>query len=287
MRHEDHRFEMSRQEFCGWARSAAAQYGYDVLFTGVGSVQNAFQGQKRRRSVFPEADLDVSFGFSTQAAIFTRVSCPETNKTSATPFEQMTHVITHTYPYGTDDMYPPTSQLTAQLVLAAETLFRPPFQVETNYRDEDNSVQLIDCKEFFETCYAMRRVARFHFDVFLNSVETLMGQVLVPPNLDAGDSQARSQSSEPTATLLSAEVVIVDGWRTCIKYTYSISSFRNAADRDEEDSVSTISGDWDVAKDMEYPEVACWTHVEGSDAVDEAVYRDWQCIEQESMLFAL
>jgi hypothetical protein len=36
MRHHDHRFEWTRQEFRTWALAAAKEYGYDVQFTGVG-----------------------------------------------------------------------------------------------------------------------------------------------------------------------------------------------------------------------------------------------------------
>lgn len=38
MRHHDHRFEASRSEFRKWALKAAADFGYDVEFTGVGGL---------------------------------------------------------------------------------------------------------------------------------------------------------------------------------------------------------------------------------------------------------
>lgn len=38
MRHHDHRFEASRAEFRAWACAAAAEFGYDVEFTGVGGL---------------------------------------------------------------------------------------------------------------------------------------------------------------------------------------------------------------------------------------------------------
>lgn len=40
MRHPDHRFEWTRQEFRNWAIKAAEDFGYDVAFTGVGGLGN-------------------------------------------------------------------------------------------------------------------------------------------------------------------------------------------------------------------------------------------------------
>jgi len=40
MRHPDHRFEWTRQEFRDWAGKAAEDFGYDVTFTGVGGLGN-------------------------------------------------------------------------------------------------------------------------------------------------------------------------------------------------------------------------------------------------------
>lgn len=40
MRHPDHRFEWTREEFRNWASKAAEDFGYDVTFTGVGGLGN-------------------------------------------------------------------------------------------------------------------------------------------------------------------------------------------------------------------------------------------------------
>ncbi len=53
MRHPDHRFEWSRQEFADWSERVATTYGYEVERRGIG-------------------DVDDSFGTPTQMAIFTR-----------------------------------------------------------------------------------------------------------------------------------------------------------------------------------------------------------------------
>lgn len=52
MRHRDHRFEWTRDEFCNWAQKAANDYGYSVVFTGIG-------------------DEDEEFGCPTQMGVFT------------------------------------------------------------------------------------------------------------------------------------------------------------------------------------------------------------------------
>ena len=53
LRHRDHRFEWTRQEFAGWASAAAAAHGYHVLLSGVGPA-------------------DAALGCPTQLAVFTR-----------------------------------------------------------------------------------------------------------------------------------------------------------------------------------------------------------------------
>ncbi len=53
MRHPDHRFEWTREEFAAWSDRVAATYGYLVDAAGIG-------------------DLDETLGTPTQMAIFTR-----------------------------------------------------------------------------------------------------------------------------------------------------------------------------------------------------------------------
>ncbi len=53
LRHKDHRFEWTRQQFQDWANAAAAQYGYTVTFDGIG-------------------DQHPEHGCPTQAGIFVR-----------------------------------------------------------------------------------------------------------------------------------------------------------------------------------------------------------------------
>ncbi|KAI7853050.1 hypothetical protein BDC45DRAFT_174767 [Circinella umbellata] len=57
-RHDDHKFEWTRQEFQEWCHEGAIKYNYDVEFKGIGLVEG-----KRD---------DLSVGHCTQACIFTR-----------------------------------------------------------------------------------------------------------------------------------------------------------------------------------------------------------------------
>jgi 3' terminal RNA ribose 2'-O-methyltransferase Hen1 len=54
LRHPDHRFEWTREEFAGWANGVAERFGYAVRFVGVGTE-------------------DARFGAPTQMAVFERV----------------------------------------------------------------------------------------------------------------------------------------------------------------------------------------------------------------------
>lgn len=60
MRHHDHRFEWTRQEFQAWANKAAEQHGYDVYFTGVGTLKNGLveSNSDSMRSVVERELLD-------------------------------------------------------------------------------------------------------------------------------------------------------------------------------------------------------------------------------------
>lgn len=55
-RHWDHRFEWTRSEFESWGRGVAAEFGYEVTFSGVGTLHNEV--------------YDNSIGFCTQIAVF-------------------------------------------------------------------------------------------------------------------------------------------------------------------------------------------------------------------------
>lgn len=55
MRHPDHRFEWTREEFRNWASKAAEDFGYDVAFTGVGGLGNGMSVVGSSGSVVNEA----------------------------------------------------------------------------------------------------------------------------------------------------------------------------------------------------------------------------------------
>jgi len=57
MRHHDHRFEWTRQEFRSWALEVAGEFGYDVQFSGVGGLGSgmAVIGRENANDVLREA----------------------------------------------------------------------------------------------------------------------------------------------------------------------------------------------------------------------------------------
>ncbi|KAJ3178938.1 Small RNA 2'-O-methyltransferase [Geranomyces variabilis] len=63
-RHWDHKFEWTRAEFQAWANSAAAEYGYGVRFTGVGTLTSGLGNEH-------------VVGQCSQVAVFTRLPDPE------------------------------------------------------------------------------------------------------------------------------------------------------------------------------------------------------------------
>ena len=50
-RHPDHRFEWTRAQFEGWARGVAQTHGYEVAFSGIGAIDDAF-GAPTQMAVF-------------------------------------------------------------------------------------------------------------------------------------------------------------------------------------------------------------------------------------------
>ena len=55
LRHKDHRFEWTRQQFQDWANAAAAQYGYRVTFDGIGD-QHPEHGCPTQAGIFIRND---------------------------------------------------------------------------------------------------------------------------------------------------------------------------------------------------------------------------------------
>ncbi|MFJ5611005.1 3' terminal RNA ribose 2'-O-methyltransferase Hen1 [Streptomyces sp. NPDC093221] len=80
VRHADHRFEWSREEFRGWATTVAARHGYDVAFTPVG----------------PD---DPEVGPPTQMAVFT-IAAPTTDTRHTTTSTNTTTTTTATTTTG-------------------------------------------------------------------------------------------------------------------------------------------------------------------------------------------
>ncbi|KAI9488842.1 hypothetical protein BDB00DRAFT_791547 [Zychaea mexicana] len=125
-RHDDHKFEWTRQEFEAWCRAGADKYDYDVEFQGIGLVEG-----KRD---------DLSFGHCTQACIFIIRNPSQQHKqhpqqqqqqqADATPHQLVLHT---EFPYYREPALPEE-----QALIEIETYIASLCQVEP---EEDNKQQ--------------------------------------------------------------------------------------------------------------------------------------------------
>ncbi|ORY88003.1 hypothetical protein BCR37DRAFT_390500 [Protomyces lactucae-debilis] len=169
MRHDDHRFELSRQEFCAWAHSIIEGLPYKVSFQGIGSVGSAFAGQDWL-PLFPEDTADI-FGCSTQMAVFER-----TEHFDAVPIASasMKLVQTIVFPFSTEDGYPPTETAIKELVAYTALYFRPLY--ENTYAAAAEEVVTVSLLHLYEVSYALQRICRFTLHVFQTAMSKLAGQ---------------------------------------------------------------------------------------------------------------
>jgi hypothetical protein len=72
LRHPDHKFEWTRDEFSAWAQAAAAAHGYQVQMVGVG---RAVLEAEAAGALQAEGGVQAK-GCATQAAIFSRTAAP-------------------------------------------------------------------------------------------------------------------------------------------------------------------------------------------------------------------
>jgi len=75
LRHPDHRFEWTRSEFQSWAEEAALQFGYTVMFEGLGRAGREPTVLAEMASAQGVASL--SIGAASQAAVFQRLAPPD------------------------------------------------------------------------------------------------------------------------------------------------------------------------------------------------------------------
>ncbi|KAG2210277.1 hypothetical protein INT47_003262, partial [Mucor saturninus] len=90
-RHDDHKFEWTRQQFEDWCEEGAKKYNYDVEFHGIGLLHGK--------------ENELAYGHCTQACIFTR----REKKPVLTPLSQPHQLLTHLeFPFYNDPPPPDT-----------------------------------------------------------------------------------------------------------------------------------------------------------------------------------
>ena len=217
MRHDDHRFEFTRHEFQDWSCTEARKHGYDVSFSGVGSVVNAIGRSKGWRDLFPEEDLMTTFGHSTQFAVFQR------RKTWVSWFQfswrerpgQLVHLITHAYEF-LDDGFPPTREECWKLLVSAEVYVRPMYDDQELYIEAEMKAS-ISVTELWESSYTIRRAYRFHEELFLRQMDDMTGSMRVDVE----------EVDEPRACLVEVRVT-----SDAVEYSFDITSFQREEESD-------------------------------------------------------
>ncbi|KAL5012431.1 hypothetical protein ScPMuIL_010982 [Solemya velum] len=118
MRHSDHKFEWTRQEFQNWCNNTALEYDYSVEYSGIGD---------------PPAESQ-HLGHCSQAAIFLRTS----QQQPVTPVEDKL-----VYKVVAEAVYPQreTIQLSPDALLQLEVEYAiRQFNCDSSYRDEDDNL---------------------------------------------------------------------------------------------------------------------------------------------------
>ncbi|KAK9707834.1 hypothetical protein K7432_009951 [Basidiobolus ranarum] len=140
-RHSDHKFEWTRNEFEKWCTSIAQRYGYSVIFSGVGTLNN-----------------DHSHGYCTQMAVFTAIQwAPPSSAHVHRVYEPFAYF---EYPYFQDQVG--SDEEILQEVLG-EVSYVCPISVALPYQ--------IDF-EMFWRCLRIRQLCKTKtrlFEVFLSS----------------------------------------------------------------------------------------------------------------------
>lgn len=255
---------MTRSEFQSYCINQGERYGYSVTFAGIGSVSNAFAGQEEWQKVFPEDDPNTTFGFSTQAAVFTRLANSITADTIRDDLNKgIEHIATHDFPWSNDDHYPPSPEYTRDLIVKGARFWCSRFEPERGHSSVQEHVVTITCQNFYDMCYDMRRACHFDYQIYLQSIRPL-GFSLPCEQQDLLDKAKPVDSSgnyvddteAPEAKLESLKFLTDEQGMVSMTYTYDLSSFldfRHDYSYDEAELGASVSRDWNEPQDS--PEI--------------------------------
>jgi hypothetical protein len=171
------------------SRKAAAKFGYDVAFTGVGTPQNAVNESSELLDQFPRLQ---TLGYCTQIAVFTR-STPRTISSSTPPNWGNIEVVARlNYPCNIFTPYPPDLDTIATSLGAMWRQFRPEFNItQSKYSpssaakifgglymesDDDRLSCQIALNKLWDLNYSVGKLFRFNKDVFFEETRKLDGR---------------------------------------------------------------------------------------------------------------
>jgi len=171
------------------SRKAAAKFGYEVTFTGVGTPENALNESSELLDRFAQFQ---TLGYCTQIAVFTR-STPRVISSSTAPNWGNIEIVARlTYPCNIFTEYPPHSDTIATSLGAMWRQFRPEFNVIQSkyspspaakifggvYIESDGDILIcqIALDKLWDLNYSVGKLCRFNKDVFLEETRKLDGK---------------------------------------------------------------------------------------------------------------
>ncbi|KAG1463015.1 hypothetical protein G6F56_005386 [Rhizopus delemar] len=123
-RHDDHKFEWTRQQFQNWCSHGATKYGYDMEFHGIGLMNSKLD--------------DLKNGHCTQACIFIRRDDCITNTASAGESHEL---IKHfEFPYY-DEPLKPENEILQEIYTFIEVLCRADYYAHTKKEEKSKEAE--------------------------------------------------------------------------------------------------------------------------------------------------
>lgn len=128
-RHDDHKFEWTRDEFETWCRKGAKKYNYNIEFHGIGLLHGKYN--------------ELDNGHCTQACIFIKsdTTTPVKHQSHGTPHAHLQHI---EFPYQKDNGPLTDKQIMDEILYYIEALCRSEYFAH----DANNKPNIVEETEF-------------------------------------------------------------------------------------------------------------------------------------------
>lgn len=171
------------------SRTAAENFGYEVIFTGVGTPQNALNESSELLDQFPQFQ---TLGYCTQIAVFTRSTPRIISSTTPPNWGNIEVVARLVYPCNIFIAYPPDPDTIATVLGGMWRQFRPEFNIrQSNYIlspatkifggvHVESGDDIVSCQialdRVWDLNYSVEKLCRFNKEVFLEETGKLDGR---------------------------------------------------------------------------------------------------------------